>query len=51
MKVTFQNSYWPNAIGFIGFVFAIALMVKSCNSVLIEEQKTKQLEMQLKNDK
>jgi len=47
MKITFANSYWPNSIGFIGFMLALALMVKSCNSVHIEQEKTKQKELEL----
>lgn len=45
MKIRFENSYWPNSIGFIGFMFALALMVKSCNDWQIEKEKTKQIEI------
>lgn len=46
MKIRIENSYWANAIGFIGFMLALALMVHSCSEVLIEQEKTKQQEIQ-----
>lgn len=47
MKVTFENSYWPNAVGLIGCMLALALMVRSCSDVLIEKEKTKQKELEI----
>lgn len=45
MKIRFENSYWPNAVGFAAFMFALALMVRSCNEAAIEGEKTRQLEI------
>lgn len=51
MKIKFESSYWPNAVGFIGFMFAITFMVRSCNDLHVEKEKTKQIEIlkQIKN--
>lgn len=46
MRIKFENAYWPNAVGFVGFMFALALMVRSCNELHIEKEKTKQKELE-----
>ena len=46
MKIRFANAYWPNAIGAIGVMLAIALIARSCADVAIENQKTRQIEIQ-----
>ena len=46
MKITFENSYWPNAIGVIGVAFAIAFALRGCSNILIEREKTEQVKIQ-----
>jgi len=46
MKITFENSYWPNAIGVIGVAFAIAFAFRGCSNILIEREKTEQDKIQ-----
>lgn len=51
MKIKFENSYWPNAIGMIGVAFAIAFALRGCANIMVEKEKTKQIEIQHNYDK
>lgn len=46
MKIKIENPYWPNAVGFAAAMFAIAIFVQCCSNVLIEQEKTKQIQKQ-----
>ena len=45
MKIRFENSYWPNAIGVIGVAFAIAFALRGCSNIMIEKEKTQQIKI------
>ena len=46
-----KHSYWSNAIAIIGVAFAIAFALRGCSNTWIEQEKTKQLEIQYNYDK
>lgn len=41
-----KHCYWANAVGFIAFCVLIMFAVKSCSSLTIEREKTRQIEIQ-----
>lgn len=50
MEIKIEKSYWPNAIGIIGVAFAIAFALRGCSNIMIEKEKTRQLEIINNND-
>lgn len=46
-----SSPYFSNALGFIAFMAVLAIGVKSCCSVEIEREKTKQIELQTQTKK
>lgn len=46
MNTQERKPYFANALGFAAFMFALVFMVRSCNTVRVEEEKTRQLQIQ-----
>ena len=40
-----KHAYWANAVGFIALFALLAVIAKSCDNLLIEKEKTKQIEI------
>jgi len=41
-----KHRYWANAIGFIAFCTLLIFLMKGCDDVLIEREKTEQIKIQ-----
>jgi len=39
------NRYWANAVALIGIAFAIALAMRGCSNIMVEQEKTKRIEI------